>query len=324
MEVSCIAPKYTIAPHRYISSAHLTKCLRNTTRAGKKLPRADLTRWLFIVDAIITVPIALLGFFVFPDVPSRSKPRYLSATEHTYARERLRGLTAPPQLKVSRSIFRRVLTNWHFYAFVTQWTLMDQNFTPYSQPFSLYLKAKSNVYSVVKINTLPTIATAISIVSALASGIVADKTGRFWIPTLAVTLPVLIGISLLVAWDITETGRLAAFMIIGFEGAVSPMTMGWATVIMAGDAEERAVVTASMNAIGQAIAAGCQVVQYPASGAPNFRGGFISALATTVGQLIMVFLIMYLSQKDEQAKVAREVNEIAALPDVEQKDPDAY
>ncbi|KAI5366569.1 putative major facilitator superfamily, MFS transporter superfamily [Septoria linicola] len=275
--------------------------------------------WLFIVDAIITIPIALIGFFVFPDVPPRKLPRYLTEAEHMYASKRLAGLTAPPQLKISKSIFRRVLSNWHFYAFVIQWTLMDQNFAPYSQPFSLYLKAKSDLYSVVRINTLPTVATAISIVSALISGIVADKTGRFWIPTLAVTVPVLIGISLLVAWDVTEIGRLAAFMIIGFEGAVSPMTMGWGTVVMASDAEERAVVTASMNAIGQAIAAGCQVVQYPASGAPNFKGGFISALATTIGQLIMVFAIMYLSNRDKKKK-AREVGPVqGALQDSDLK-----
>ena len=80
------------------------------------------------------------------------------------------------------------------------------------------------------------------------------------------------------------------------------MTMGWATVEMAGDAEERAVVTASMNAIGQAIAAGTQVVQFPATGAPRFRGGFISCLATTVGQLIMVGVILCLSNRDKRRR----------------------
>jgi ACS family pantothenate transporter-like MFS transporter len=33
------------------------------------------------------------------------------------------------------------------------------------------------------------------------------------------------------------------------------MTMGWATMLMANDAEERAIVTTSMNAIRQAITA---------------------------------------------------------------------
>jgi ACS family pantothenate transporter-like MFS transporter len=161
------------------------------------------------------------GFFVFPDVPSRKKPRFLEESEHTLARNRLEGLTAPPQAKLSRSIFRRVFSRWHWYLFVLQWTLMDQNFSPYSTPFSLYLKANSETYSIVRINTLPTIATAISIVSAVASGLFADKTGRFWIPTVAVTVPVLIGISLLVAWDVGENGRLAAFILCGFEGGES-------------------------------------------------------------------------------------------------------
>lgn len=158
------------------------------------------------------------GFFVFPDVPSRKKPRFLDVNEHALASKRIEGFTAPPQARLSRSIFKRVFSRWHWYLFVLQWTLMDQNFAPYSSPFSLYLKAKDDIYSIIRINTLPTVATAISIVSAILSGLFADKTGRFWIPVVAVTIPVLIGISMLVAWDVGESGRLAAFMLTGCEG----------------------------------------------------------------------------------------------------------
>ncbi|PSR71254.1 hypothetical protein PHLCEN_2v12908 [Hermanssonia centrifuga] len=31
-------------------------------------------RWLFIIDGIITIPIALLGFMIMPDLPSNTKP----------------------------------------------------------------------------------------------------------------------------------------------------------------------------------------------------------------------------------------------------------
>jgi ACS family pantothenate transporter-like MFS transporter len=74
--------------------------------------------------------------------------------------------------------------------------------------------------------------------------------------------------------------------------------MSWATVIMANDAEERAIVTASMNAIGQAMAAWTQILQYPATHAPRFRAGFISNLVTTVAQFISVGLIAYLQKRD--------------------------
>lgn len=79
--------------------------------------------------------------------------------------------------------------------------------------------------------------------------------------------------------------------------------MGWATVVMANDAEERAVVKASMNAIGQAVAAGTQIVQYPATGAPNFHSGFSSALATTMAQLASITVILILVSRDQKFHV---------------------
>ncbi|KAI0879834.1 putative pantothenate transporter [Annulohypoxylon maeteangense] len=267
-------------------------------------------RWLFVVDAIITLVIAAIGFVVFPDVPSRKKPRFITEEEHALARKRLHRIVAPPQLQLSRDIFKRVFSRWHWYLFVLQWTLMDQNFLPGSTPFSLYLKAKSNMYSVVQVNTIPTIATAVSIVVALFCGVIADRTGRFWVPAIAVTFPVLVGMILLVTWDVGESGRLAGFILTGFEAACSPLTMGWASVVMAGDAEERAVVTASMNAIGQAITAGTQIVQYPASHAPNFRGGFISVLVTTVGQLGTILIILFLDRRDQRRQQKQRQNQV--------------
>lgn len=97
---------------------------------------------------------------------------------------------------------------------------MDQNFMPYSTPFSLYLKAKPDVYSVSRVNTLPTIATAISVVAALVAGVTADRLRNFWIPSVVTSIPVLIGVILLVVYNVGENGRVAAFIIIGFEGGM--------------------------------------------------------------------------------------------------------
>ncbi|EED14450.1 allantoate permease, putative [Talaromyces stipitatus ATCC 10500] len=255
-------------------------------------------RWLFIICTIITLPICILGYIAFPDVPHRKKPRFLTQAEFELANNRLKGLVAPSELKVSRSIINRVLGRWHWYVFVMHWILMDQNFTPYSTPFSLYLKSKPNIYSVTRINTLPTIATAISVVAAVTAGIFADRARNWWLPSVVVSIPVLIGVILLVVYDVGESGRLAGFIITGFEGAISPLTMSWATVIMANDAEERAIVTASMNAIGQAMAAWTQILQYPATHAPRFRAGFISNLVTTVAQFVSIGLITHLQKRD--------------------------
>ncbi|KAH6645059.1 major facilitator superfamily domain-containing protein [Truncatella angustata] len=263
-------------------------------------------RWLFIIDAIITLGISFLGYLVFPDVPSRKKPWFLSSEEQALAQKRLAGFTAPPELKLSRSIFKRVFGRWHFYVFVLQWTLMDLNFQTSSTPFSLYLKAYSpKLYSVVQVNTLPTIATAISVVAAITAGVAADKLRNFWMPIVATMVPVVIGMAMLVAWNIGEHARLAAFMLGGFIGPLSPMSMSWASVIMANDAEERAVVTASMNSIGQAITAGVQVVMYPATGAPRWVAGFKANLALSLLQVVVTFGIVFLSRRERRGRPRR-------------------
>lgn len=87
------------------------------------------------------------------------------------------------------------------------------------------------------------------------------------------------------------------------------MTMSWASIIMSGDAEERAVVTAAMNAIGQGITAGTQIVQYPASLAPLFKKGWSSNLGTAVAQLFVILIILYVSTKEgSRHKVATDAD----------------
>ncbi|KAJ5103898.1 hypothetical protein N7532_004427 [Penicillium argentinense] len=242
----------------------------------------------------------LSGYIVFSDVPHRVKPRFLTTAEHCLANERLKGLTAPSKLRISKAISKRVLGRWHFYVFVVHWILMDQNFMPFSTPFRLYLKANPDIYSISRVNTLPTIVTAISVVAALAVGITADHLRNFCIPSVATSIPVLVGIILLVVYDIGEVGRVAAFIITGFEGAISPLAMNWATTAMANDAEERAIVTASMSAIGQAMAAWTQISQYSAVNAPRFRAGFLSNLVTTVLQFASIGLIAYLVRREQR------------------------
>lgn len=148
----------------------------------------------------------------------------MSSDEYAFAKSRLKSLTAPSELKISRTIFKRVFGRWHWYVFVLQWCLLDQNFMPGSTPFSLYLKAKPKLYSVSRINTIPTINTAVSIVSAIVAGIAADRFRSHWIPSVAVTIPVLIGIILLNVWNVGETGRVAAFILSGFEGGMLPLS----------------------------------------------------------------------------------------------------
>ncbi|CZR64300.1 uncharacterized protein PAC_14198 [Phialocephala subalpina] len=261
-------------------------------------------RWLFIIITAITLPVSILGFAIFPDVPNGKKPRMLSQEDFDFAAKRLQGLVAPTQVKVSWGLLKRILGRWHFWVFVFHWCMLDQNIQPSGTPMSLYLKVHPKIYSVTQINTIPTIPLAIYIVLALAFGVIADRTGKFWVLALIGTVPNLIGSLLLAVYDIGEGGRLFAFCITGTLGVLSPMTMSWVSLIMAGDAEERAVATVSMNAIGQGFTAWTQLLAFPATAAPHFRKGFINTSVTAFFQILSILTIYVLARRGA-AKKAR-------------------
>ncbi|KAL2163885.1 hypothetical protein VTH06DRAFT_3097 [Thermothelomyces fergusii] len=47
-------------------------------------------RWLFLIDGVITLPVALYGFFLFPDIPATTAAPYLTPAERELAVSRLR------------------------------------------------------------------------------------------------------------------------------------------------------------------------------------------------------------------------------------------
>lgn len=86
----------------------------------------------FIVDGIITVPIAVYGFFIFPDFPRTTKAFYLTqevsynklqkkllthpGQERELAYTRLQGEIQVDRPPLSWNLTRRILTRWRWYA----------------------------------------------------------------------------------------------------------------------------------------------------------------------------------------------------------------
>lgn len=56
-------------------------------------------QWVFLIDGIITFPVAIFGFFYFPDVPEYTQAPYLNGKERQLALDRL-----PPKPEDSHNI----------------------------------------------------------------------------------------------------------------------------------------------------------------------------------------------------------------------------
>lgn len=75
-------------------------------------------RWLFIIDGIFTIPVALIGFLVFPGVPDSPRPFFLDQDEIKLAKTRLERFRVRRPGKLGLDTFKRTLGRWHIWVFV--------------------------------------------------------------------------------------------------------------------------------------------------------------------------------------------------------------
>ncbi|CZR68107.1 related to transporter protein [Phialocephala subalpina] len=246
-------------------------------------------RWLFIVCGCITLPVSIFGAIVFPARPDSSKPSWiLTADEVALARRRLNqdGAEAPA-VKLNGQAFTKIFKNWH---------------------------------CISQINNYPTGQSALSIVAALVGCYWADASGKHWLPSLFICGSMTFGSICMAVWDIPVGLKFFSFYIAGLGGGLNPLFMGWASTVTYKSAEERAVTIASMNAIGQALLAGLNIVTFPTPSAPRFKFGWYWVMANNFVQIGLVLLIMMLHNREKKRDLQvleGSANEIKDLERVE-------
>jgi ACS family pantothenate transporter-like MFS transporter len=75
-------------------------------------------RWLFVIDGVWTVPVAIAGFLFFPGVPDSPRPFYLSEYDISLAIERRNKANIRKAGKLDLDVFKRTLSRWHIWVFV--------------------------------------------------------------------------------------------------------------------------------------------------------------------------------------------------------------
>lgn len=80
-------------------------------------------RWLFIIDGVISLPIALAGYLIFPGLPSSKKPWWLTTKEHALAQSRMINAGVQPSKELSWTVAKRTFMRWEFYMGVLCYTL---------------------------------------------------------------------------------------------------------------------------------------------------------------------------------------------------------
>lgn len=75
-------------------------------------------RWLFIFDGIISLPIAVLGFWLIPDAPANSRAFYLKEVDKQIAQARMDRAGRAKSNGITWRKLRQTVSHWPIYVFV--------------------------------------------------------------------------------------------------------------------------------------------------------------------------------------------------------------
>ncbi|KAJ5755642.1 hypothetical protein N7533_005185 [Penicillium manginii] len=230
-------------------------------------------RWLFIIDGIFTIPVALIGFFIFPGIPDSPRPFYLTESDIALAKERTARAKIRRPGKLGLDVFKRSLKRWRIWVFILCYACMIISSYP-SSYMNLWLKAEG--YSVTQINQLPTVIYAITIVASWLGSTLASIYPPWIIYTLA-SACVLFSTLCMIIWNIPTALKFFAWYLFGLSGCLSPILYSTVNTIVKDDSEERALIMGSMMTFGYSFNIWVPLLLFPTAGpngAPRWRKGW--------------------------------------------------
>jgi ACS family pantothenate transporter-like MFS transporter len=211
-------------------------------------------KWLFIMDGVISLPIACAGFFLIPDLPENSRAFYLRKDQIELAVKRMDDVGRAPRSKLGWSAWKRIFGRWHVYLLTILYIIFinavsfrkshhilprlsdtcvltpPQQPSGSVQPFTLWLKATGK-YSIELINVIPTSQAAVQLVLTVLFAIFSDhwrnrpalmSVSTFWGFFTAVVLAV---------WTVPDGLKWFAFEMFRAYVPYGPISMAWAKYV---------------------------------------------------------------------------------------------
>ncbi|KAI9691083.1 MAG: hypothetical protein M1822_008703 [Bathelium mastoideum] len=185
-------------------------------------------QWLFIIDAVISLPVALAGYFVIPDVPEICRAFYFRKEEIAFAQKRMELEGRKPRAKFTKKKIRKILTSWHIYLLALLYVTFNNGAGGAAPIFAQYLKdSKNPKYTVTQINTYPTTTYAVQIVTTLTYAWLSDSVlnGARWPPIVFGGIINIICYVSLAVWDIPNGWRWTCYIISGAGYGLSGLCM---------------------------------------------------------------------------------------------------
>ncbi|KAJ7581161.1 MFS general substrate transporter [Mycena floridula] len=263
-------------------------------------------KWLFLIDGFITIPIAVLGFFIMPDLPTTTKPSFFyTEAQIEIGKRRMQEIGRKPPAKFTKKKVLGFFKTWHLYTLVPLYVLFNNGSGP-STSMIFWLKSFNKpghqVYSIGQINTYPLGQNAVQVVMTLVWAYWSDSMQKRWPPILiAGTINIIVCIVLAATPLYTHITRRWAFYYLTLTGGgLSGIILAWANELTGGDNEKRSFVVACCNTFAYTVQAWLPILIFPQVEQPRVFKGNVATACISFGMICAALATLYFQTRDER------------------------
>ncbi|KAJ5518609.1 Major facilitator superfamily domain general substrate transporter [Penicillium expansum] len=284
-------------------------------------------RWLFIIDGIITLPLALAGYVFFPNLPqSGKKTWWTTEEEHLLSIKRMENIGRVGKKPWTIAKAKAILLSWHTYLLPLLYILWNNGIP---QPAMGYWLKSFNAhppplpgttYTISQINNLPLPTTAVLIVMGLIWGWLSDGPcrGARWpfiyigaVITLTITTTAQLLFTVLMMklpFYTNLKGRMAVYWLSNIGMGAGPLILSWINEICSDDTEKRALLVAMANDLAYVVQAVAPNFVWKTTAFPRAPKGYTWSIVLQIllilGTATVQFLLWHDKKKAAKAKAA--------------------
>ncbi|KAH7071158.1 major facilitator superfamily domain-containing protein [Paraphoma chrysanthemicola] len=260
-------------------------------------------RWMYIICAIITIPVGILGLIVLPGTPDKPNKWVLKESDIRIAKARLHRAGHKTEGTVTLQTFIRIAKSPRVWALL----LLDIFFwngsiNTSTGGYLLWLKSLKR-YTPARINELGAISPALGIFYTLFVCFASDLVlGPAWAITLSHTWNI-VGLIILTIWSVPESALWFAFMTTYSAVAMSSVLYGWINSQLSYSPAERSVALVLANTLAQSTTAWTPLLVFKTVEAPRFHKGYPFVLANAICLIALAHIInVYVKRRNSTSR----------------------
>ncbi|KAH6892539.1 putative allantoate permease [Thelonectria olida] len=293
-------------------------------------------RWLFIIDGIITLPLAVAGYVFFPNLPQDGKRTWwVSEKEHIISVERMKAVGRAGKQPWTMAKVKRIALSWHTYLCPLMYVVWNNAWPQAAMGYWLksFNKKPAPVpgrsFTVPQINNYPLPTTGIFIAMALSWAWLSDGPlrGRRYPFVYAGAVTTIIFLVLLRQMPLYDNinGRMAVYWLSNIGLGAGPLILSWTNEICAADTEKRALLVGMSNDFAYVVQAVAPNFVWKTTDFPAARKGYTWCIVLQALSILVAASIQILQARDKRIAAREDVASLGEFPvdsELETADPD--